>query len=108
MGPECECPTAEVQSREALSREFHSAWAPIAIVQRPNGAQSTPHIKSAVWQVEERARFMKEVGDDTLSHVKSFVGGVLDSVHEDVALLGVSVKVHEQQHLLVRSKKRRT
>lgn len=50
---------------------------------------------------------MKEVGDDTLSHVKHFVGGVLDSVHEDVALLGVSMKVHEQQHLSDSAHKRR-
>lgn len=42
---------------------------------------------------------MKEVGDDTLSHVKSLVGGVLDSVHEDIALLRVAMEVYEQQHL---------
>ena len=59
------------------------------------------HIESAVCQVEQGARFMEQGWDDSLPHVQRLVGRVFDAIHEDVALLGVSVKVDEQQHLVV-------
>lgn len=58
------------------------------------------HIEGAVSEVEQGVRSIKQGGHDTLPHVESFVGGVPNSVHEHVALLGVSMEIHVKQHLV--------
>lgn len=67
----------------------------------------TTYIESAVSQVEEGARFVKQGWDDSLPHVQSPVRGVFYTVHEDVALLGVPVEIDEQQHLAAGASKRK-
>lgn len=42
---------------------------------------------------------MKQARDDAFSHVQVLVGGIFDTVHEDIALLRVPMQVHVQQNL---------
>lgn len=58
------------------------------------------HIKGAVLEAKQRTRSIKQGGDDTLPHVESFIGRVLNSVHEHVVLLRVSMEIHVEQHLV--------
>lgn len=58
------------------------------------------HIKGAVAEAEQGTRSIKEGGDDALPHVESFIGRVLNSVHEHVVLLRVPMEIHVEQHLV--------
>lgn len=57
------------------------------------------HIEGAVPEAKQGARSIKQGGDDALPHVERFISRVLNSVHEHVLLLRVSMEIHVEQHL---------
>lgn len=62
-------------------------------------ASQRPHVKATVPEVEQRACSVEQRRDHPLPHVEALVSRVLNSVHEDVAFLRVSMEVDIQQHL---------